>query len=180
MKNIRTTLILISVCLTLGIFLPSCTPKEERNTGIRADADAVSSVRAEIENKKNSLLAAEGDVFWTESGTLWHSTYNCSYIRNSKNIIHGSLDEALLAGKTGACSRCGAVSADGEEIWAALDAREAQTGDVFFVRDGSCYHRSAECEKLDGESTVYSGNIALARTLGFFDECPTCSQNENE
>lgn len=178
MKNANATLILIFVCLTLGMLLPSCASKGERNTGIRADADAVSSVREEIENKKNSLLAAEGDVFWTESGTLWHSTYTCSYIRNSKNIMHGSTDEALLAGKTGACSRCAAASADGEEIWKTLEEREAQTGDVFFVRDGSCYHRTRECAELDGESAICSGNLALARTLGFSDECPICSQND--
>lgn len=175
-KKAKFVFLFILLCSLVGLLMQSCEGEtEERRTGVRADDAAISSVRMELEDRKNSLLAAEGDVFWTESGTLWHSTYTCSYLSRSKDVIHGSLEDALLAGKTGACSRCFASSSS-DGVWEALESRKATSGDVFFVRGGDEYHRSAECEALSGCDSICSGNLALARALGFSSECPLCAQ----
>ncbi len=177
MKNVRLITLLVTLML-LCVAIQACAlGGEDKNTGIRADASAVSSVRAELEDKKNSLLAADGDVFWTASGTLWHSTYTCTYISRSKEIIHGSLDDALLAGKTGACTRCGTQSGGNEGIWESLESREPAAGDVFFVREGTTYHRSADCTELLGNEKICSASRAVAYALGAADECPICSGN---
>lgn len=175
MKNMRFIALLATLIL-LSVAVQACTlGGEDKNTGIRADASAVSSVRAELEDKKNSLLAADGDVFWTASGKLWHSTYSCTYISRSKDIIHGSLDDALLAGKTEACTRCATQSGGNESIWESLESREPAEGDVFFVRESTIYHRSADCKELFGNEKICSGSRAVAYALGAVDECPLCS-----
>lgn len=46
-------------------------------------------------------------VYWTEGGSVWHVSKECSSLKNSKNIISGSVEEAQNAGKERVCSRCG-------------------------------------------------------------------------
>lgn len=46
-------------------------------------------------------------VYWTESGSVWHTTNKCRYLKNSKNVLSGSIEEAKEAGKTKVCSGCG-------------------------------------------------------------------------
>ena len=89
-------------------FLVSCSNNVDstRNTGILANDEVVSSIKQEIEDRENSLLAVDGDVFWTPSGTNWHESYKCSYLTNSKTIYHGTVEEAKLEGKEKVCERC--------------------------------------------------------------------------
>ena len=103
MKKTKVILLCLALCL-----LASCSENvtDARNTGILANDEVVSSIKQEIEDRENSLLAADGDVFWTPSGTSWHESYKCSYLTNSKTIYHGTVDEAKLEGKTKPCSRC--------------------------------------------------------------------------
>lgn len=49
----------------------------------------------------------ESVVYWTEGGSVWHVSKECSSLKNSKNIISGSVEEAQNAGKERVCSRCG-------------------------------------------------------------------------
>ncbi|MBO5716109.1 MAG: hypothetical protein J6S23_06960 [Clostridia bacterium] len=102
---------IIALCLIVVCFFASCSNNSDkiRNTGILANDEAISSIKQEIEDKENSYLAAEGDVFWTSSGTNWHQSYKCSYLSNSKTIYHGTIEEAKLEGKVKACERCSKV-----------------------------------------------------------------------
>lgn len=46
-------------------------------------------------------------VYYTVSGETYHFDRNCTYLRNSKQLNEGSVDDALAAGKARPCSRCG-------------------------------------------------------------------------
>ena len=46
-------------------------------------------------------------VYYTESGTVWHKSADCSALKKSKNVIVGTLEEANAAGKERACKKCG-------------------------------------------------------------------------
>ena len=46
-------------------------------------------------------------VYYTESGTVWHKSADCSALKKSKNVIVGTQDEANAAGKERACKKCG-------------------------------------------------------------------------
>lgn len=168
----------VALCLTflLSIGFVSCKTDVETgwNNGILANEDVVSSIRQELQDKENSLLANPDDVFWTASGTLWHSTYNCSYLSRSKTIYHGSLEDAKLQGKTGACERCGAGGNSIEDIYAQIENNSVAAGDVFFTKDGILWHTSDQCEKLLNADKIYHSNRALALALGKSAACEKC------
>lgn len=155
-------------------FLVSCSQSigSGRNTGILADDKAVSSIKQEIEDKENSLLAAEGDVFWTPSGSLWHETYECGYLKNSKTIYHGTVEEARIEGKKGSCERCS--KSDGSDIYARLEKNEIQSGDVFFTRDGEAWHSDINCQVIIGADKIYYSSKEIAGSLGKSDSCEEC------
>lgn len=170
----------ISFCIVLimlAIFA-SCSVNEDtqRYTGVLANDEVIASVKQEIEDRENSLLATEGDVFWTASGKLWHATYSCSYIINSKNIYHGTIDDALLAGKESPCRRCGALSLGGvdDEKYKPLEGKPIEDGDVFFTKSSSLYHKDINCPYLDGAAKIYHSDINTADKLGKVLECEEC------
>ena len=46
-------------------------------------------------------------VYWVKGGEVWHTRSNCSSLSRSKNILSGTVEDALLAGKARVCKRCG-------------------------------------------------------------------------
>ena len=175
MKTVKTLLL----CLFLTLTVASCAMGSagEGFIGILADGETVSSVRAELEEKENSLLASEGDVFWTPSGTLWHTTYKCSYISRSKTVYHGTLEEAKLDGKSGACSACGGSSTSGD-VYEQIEGNDIMPGDVYFTRESSLWHSAPDCDMLDGADKIYHGNRALALALGKDETCERCKKSD--
>ena len=49
----------------------------------------------------------DGTVYWVKSGEVWHKTDKCPSLSRSKNIRSGSIEDAMLAGKSRACKKCG-------------------------------------------------------------------------
>ena len=48
----------------------------------------------------------DGLVYWTKSGSVWHTYEDCGSLKNSNNVFSGSVDEAIESGKNKLCSRC--------------------------------------------------------------------------
>ena len=170
MKNNKFVVFCIVCCL----ILPACTAKSDdsKYTGVRANEEVVSSIRQEIKDKENSLLANENDVFWTESGKLWHSDHNCSYLANSKTILHGTIEEAKLEGKEKGCERCTGASLD--SIYAALEDNEYILGDVFFTKEGDVWHTDINCRAILGAQKIYFADEFIAKSLGKANACDEC------
>ncbi len=72
--------------------------------------DSESSVQSEDnadeEDESNERNENADVVYWTKSGYTWHISINCSYLKKSDNILSGSVEDAVEAGKTKVCSRC--------------------------------------------------------------------------
>lgn len=175
-------LALIFVFLALSVILPSCNGEgnASKNTGILADRNVISSIRQEIADKENSSLAVDGDVFWTASGALWHASYNCSYLSNSKTVYHGTIDEAKLLGKSRECERCGTGGGE-KSIYEEIEDNEVAKGDVFFTEDDTLWHSKEDCPvllSLSPDTKIYHSNRALAFTLGKMEECEECKDKE--
>lgn len=164
------TLILIFLLIPVLTFCASGSGID-KSIGILADEAAVSSIRQELDDMENALLAANGDVFWTKSGSIWHTSHKCSYLSRSKVIYHGSVEEAMLEGKLRGCTRC--AQSDADDIWEQIYGREPQAGDVFFVREGILFHLREDCPAM-GAGEVYCGNRATALLLGKSRECEEC------
>ena len=79
--------------------------KNEIHTEIVTDTETPGTLEGETE----TLVSDEqGErVFWTKSGSVWHTTDQCHHLKKSKNIESGSVEEAMEAGKSKACSSCG-------------------------------------------------------------------------
>ena len=167
---------IIALCCIFVFAFASCAQSsdETRNTGILANDEVVSSIRQELADRENSLLANEDDVFWTPSGTIWHSSHTCSYIANSKTIYHGTLEEARLEGKERACDRCAVNSVN--NIYLQLEQNEVKQGDVFFTRDGECWHNDMNCEQIKGAQRIYFASKEIAESLGKAYSCDKCDK----
>ena len=46
-------------------------------------------------------------VYWVKNGEVWHISVNCSSLSRSKNILSGTVETAMDAGKERGCKRCG-------------------------------------------------------------------------
>ena len=167
-----TTFFLILCVLCLA--LPACTPEDndDRYTGILANEGIVSSIRQEMIDKENSLLANDGDVFWTESGKLWHKTPDCSYLANSKTVLHGTVEEAKFEGKEKPCSRC--ASEPNDSIYDSLKNNEYKIGDVFFTKEGDVWHKNINCSLIAGAEGIYYADEETAKYLGKSTACKEC------
>lgn len=165
---------LMAICLACSFFLFACDTKsvDTRYTGIRADEDIIESIRQEMQDKEDSMLANEGDVFWTESGKLWHNSHECSYLANSKTVLHGTIEEARLEGKEKACERCS--SSETDSIYESLESNEYKQGDVFFTKDGTVWHTNINCKLIVGAQKVYFANEITAKLLGKTSSCTEC------
>ena len=49
--------------------------------------------------------ADDGTVYWIENGSVWHNDVNCQHIKG-KDIISGSVEDAMEAGKERLCKSC--------------------------------------------------------------------------
>lgn len=154
--------------------LSSCSDdKMYVNIGKRVDNDMISSIRNDIEDMKDPIIAEEGDVFWTPSGTIWHIYSDCTFIAKSKNILHGTPEEAKTAGMEKECSRC----TERLEL-ENFTQRELQEGDVFWTPMGTTQHIYSDCTFIINSKTILYGTPDEAKTAGMEKECSRCAQRE--
>lgn len=70
------------------------------------DADTVSSLTDDLGTDSQIHDDNEDTVYWVKGGEVWHVKRTCSSLSHSKNILTGTLEEAVANGKTRQCSRC--------------------------------------------------------------------------
>ena len=169
MKFVKLTVVLF----VFTFFVSACavTNDEERYMGVLANDEVVSSIRQDISDRENSLLANANHVFWTESGKLWHQSYDCSYLANSKTVIHGTEEEAKFEGKEKACERCSSTL---DSYYDSLADNELKPGDVFFTKEGSVWHTDMNCSVIVGVQKIYFADETTAKLLGKFGPCTEC------
>jgi len=58
--------------------------------------------------KYEKVIGSDGlqIVFWTDGGSVYHTSKDCTTLSKSKNINSGSVDSAAVAGKSRGCSTC--------------------------------------------------------------------------
>ena len=45
-------------------------------------------------------------VYWTQFGTVYHTSTECSHLNNSDTLVEGTVDEAIAANKSRLCKTC--------------------------------------------------------------------------
>ena len=120
---ILSTIFIITLC-SCSIFTYDNSRFEGGDT---LDEDLLSKIENDLRNESqasesqtteaiDSDLPVESDsednndngatVYWTSGGSVWHTRYDCSYIKNSQNILSGTVEEAIANGKKQLCSSC--------------------------------------------------------------------------
>ena len=60
-----------------------------------------------VTDGQNNIDTDEITVYWTKSGSVWHTSADCYHLRKSTEILSGTVTEAQEAGKLKLCSNCG-------------------------------------------------------------------------
>lgn len=98
-----------------------------------------------------AVLSDDGLAYWTPFGEVYHFNPDCQYIKNSGTIYSGTIQDALDAGRTRACSGC-AVE-DGTDVLANADpaAVEAAAENVVSVIEGGANAGGEDAPDAEGQ-----------------------------
>ncbi len=112
--KIKTSGLIIAAAALLSLTAVSCT--RYTASDFYGGESVSPGMISEIEDKLNETTAekypavtdAEGRqiFFWTPSGTVFHRSESCPRLSSSAQVVSGTQDEALEAGKTRGCSVC--------------------------------------------------------------------------
>lgn len=82
-------------------------PAEGNGDSTGGDGDTAGGNEDTADGGGDSSDTAPSTVYYTAGGEVYHLRSDCSYLKSAKEVHSGTLDEAVTAGKTRACSRCG-------------------------------------------------------------------------
>lgn len=191
--KISTVLIFSAIAL----HFTGCTDAKTYGNTVKVNGSVISSVSKEVESKTDPLSDdIEGCVFWTKSGAFWHTSIDCHYLSRSKTIIHGTVEDAMFAGKSSICSSCSKRSSDssddkdteklnedGSENITNESGVEEASEKFFWVKSGKVYHKSANCRYISNSENVICGTEKEAKESGKERICSACgasSADEDE
>ena len=78
------------------------------------DFNPVSSEDLAAQQATAETYAVDGNVYWTQYGTVYHLDPNCPHILNSGTIFDGTIAQATDAGRSRLCATCEARAQAGE------------------------------------------------------------------
>ncbi len=77
-----------------------------KNDGTTETTEDKTLASSDNDNSSETEISQQNVVYWTKSGSVWHSYADCGHIKNSNNIISGSVEEAIGQGKKYLCKNC--------------------------------------------------------------------------
>jgi hypothetical protein len=113
--------LLLMACVGLcALALAACGKEEDFSAGKRMNAEETRALRdkmlAEQKKPEPEQTPAEEEAaelpdvcYYTEKGGKWHASADCRYLKNSTDVLEGSVESAALAGKNQPCSACAAA-----------------------------------------------------------------------
>lgn len=145
------------------------------------ECDIDDTLETEKSNNNNGSIEtskSESDktvVYWTEGGGKWHLNKNCSFIKDSLEVIKGSVSEAKKAGKKSVCKTCEKSISNKSNVETSQDA---QSITVYWTESGSKWHLYEDCGSLKKATKVISGSISEAQKAKKEDVCKNCSKRQ--
>lgn len=98
MLGLLVLLLCLSACTQQGIHVhngENLSPEEQQ-----------SLYEARLEQESEPEIEGQGVVYWTSNGSKYHKNPACSYLKNAKQVLSGTLAEAANYGADSPCSRC--------------------------------------------------------------------------
>ena len=116
----------VSLFCVMLLCLVACHQETDSIGGVPVTPEMLESVSRSLAEAKESELSPQTEtavnkttsdshtpeetssdvVYWTESGSVYHITDECSSLRNSTTIHQGSVADALAAKKERPCKSC--------------------------------------------------------------------------
>lgn len=152
-------------------------------SNIDAESETTESVSEESSAVEDEII--ENPCYWTPNGKTWHTDRDCHYIKNSKDVISGSVEQAKNEGKTSLCSAC--AKNDAESVTEETVSEESTTSDFEIIEDpyywtpsGTTWHADRDCYHIKDSETVIVGTIEKAMDEGKTHGCSSCIGKDNE
>jgi hypothetical protein len=86
--------------------------EEKAETAVESvEAENVVQETAEVTEPEAPATAenSEAEAYWTKSGKTYHTCRSCSALARSKNVMQGTIQDAVNAGKKSVCGTCAAT-----------------------------------------------------------------------
>ena len=138
--------------------------KDEGKTGL------CSSCAKNEEASTEAPEIIENPYYWTPNGTTWHADRDCYHIKDSENVITGTMERAIEEGKTHGCSSC---TGGGDET-------EKEDTLCYWVSGSSIWHTYRDCHHLENSTRISSGTEDEAIAAGKSHLCSACAGREEE
>ena len=153
-------------------------PDETPVNGENSEADQENASSSEFDENKTV-------VYYTENGSVYHTDRDCTYLKNSKSVLNGSIAQAESLGKSRECSAC----ASEEESESSTEVGESDAGDqltnsdeetgeiktvVYYTEGGAVYHKDRNCTYLKNSTHVLEGALEGAVVAGKNRPCSRC------
>lgn len=119
-KKALISLLVVIMVLTLASCDNGKTMKVEYNGSELSVSEINSILESSLEKNTEDIASIEvlpyketiaeidaaDTVYFTESGTVWHTEKTCHYANQGKVLYYGTQEDAISAGKTRICSGC--------------------------------------------------------------------------
>lgn len=91
------------------LFLTACTVDDGFDAGRPITPEELESLANAFHGEEETTIpiSAADTVYWTEGGSVCHRDAECRYLKNSKEVKHGTYSAACKEGKDTLCSACG-------------------------------------------------------------------------
>ncbi len=195
--KMKRMIAMITVFLLLLVALTSCTNMfkptnstlhggeildDELMSEIRDAVFATGSMPPEIEEIESKGTVAEGEseeaeivVYWTKSGSVWHTDKNCRYLRDPSKVLSGSIAES---GNGKACSSCGDKTPDIVTETDILTETESVTeGKAEHPTDSTTESSQIETE-IETKTTAETETKEITETDELSETTEACTETE--
>ena len=98
---------LITLVFLLALVGCQAPNRAEASSGEPLTPEEQASLYEErLEQEGEPIAGIKGTVFWTPSGEKYHKNRDCSYLKNAKEVLSGTVAQAANHGASEPCSRC--------------------------------------------------------------------------
>ena len=202
MKHIRRLALL---CAMICLFTCGCRQMGDGDEAVSTvSPEELTEIAEELsEHTGDPDELPEAEAYWTDGGSVYHTSSGCGHLARAKTVTSGTIEEAQMAGKAKICSTCAKHDAKETEGQATEELTEeasslAETdgdvtdgevtskpvvdtdGTVYWTKGGSVYHSHEDCSHLSRSTNVLSGTIEEANEAGKLRLCATCAKADQK
>lgn len=110
----RAVIILAALFLLL---FDGCAKSDGFDAGETLSGEELEQMQKSLLEEKNQpkVPPEKVECYYTASGSVYHKDRNCSFLKNAKEVLEGTIEDATEAGALRPCSRCAAEKTEEKE-----------------------------------------------------------------